>query len=73
MGRAMKFLSHHSMQFLQFEHEIVFRVQPAGCIHDQISRIAREGGRHGVVSHRRRVRLVRPGNHWNMQPLAPKL
>ena len=73
MRRAGSLLAHHAVHFLQFLHQIVLGVQPAGRINEQIIGLARLGRRHRVVSNRGRVRAVSSGNDLDLHTLAPEL
>ena len=72
MRRAGQLLADDAMQFLQFLHQVVLRVQTAGGINKQIIRLARLRGGDSVVRHRRRVRAISTGDDFNFQSRSPK-
>jgi hypothetical protein len=61
------------MKFLQFLHQIVFGVQTARGVHQQITGLARQRGGNGVVRDGGGVGAVRAGDNLDLQPLAPEL
>ena len=70
--RAGNLLAHDAMQLLQFLHQVVFGVQAARRIDEQIIRLARLRGGDGVMRDGRGVGAVRAGDHCHFEPLAPE-
>ena len=72
MRRAGQLLADDPVQLLQFLHQIVFRVEAAGGVDEQIIRLARLRGGHSVMRHGRRVRAVSAGDDFHLEFLAPE-
>ena len=70
--RAGQLFAHDAMQLLQFLHQIVFRVQAAGGIDEEIIRFARLRGGDGIVRDGGGIGSVSAGDHLDFQTLRPR-
>ena len=71
-GASGQLFADDPVQLLQFLHQVVFGVQASGGINEQVSRLARLGGGHGVVRDGGRVGAVSAGDDFDLEALRPK-
>src|SRR5262249_50877327 len=62
----------HAMHLLQLLHQVLFGMQPAGGVQEQIVSLARLRGRNRVMRHSRGIGTVSSGYDLDLQSLPPE-